>query len=40
MRGRKSGALPVTWQPVANAGEGSALVPPADANRFYRLRQP
>ena len=31
---------PVTWQPVAEAGDGSAVVPPADANRFYRLRQP
>lgn len=31
---------PVAWQPVAEAGDGSALVPPADANRFYRMRRP
>jgi hypothetical protein len=31
---------PVTWQPVAEAADGSAVVPPADANRFYRLRKP
>ncbi len=31
---------PVTWQTVAEAGDGSAVVPPADANRFYRLRKP
>ncbi len=31
---------PVNWQPVAEAAEGSAVVPPADANRFYRLRRP
>lgn len=31
---------PVIWQPVSEAGEGSAVVPPADANRFYRLRKP
>ena len=31
---------PVTWQPVAEAADGSAVLPPADANRFYRLRKP